>query len=142
VGIVRKGIVARKAPDHGAKKQQKKTDNTGQYKKYRPGIGPHLLDFRDKAHQTVTTETIATEKRLLGVGVGVDRGDRHKPTCDDGKPEGDRNHILERRPVCNGLDRSHSGTSSQDNVRVQAAKVATPFRKEYSTTQKFATPSD
>ena len=141
--IVGKGVIAQKAPDHGAEEKQKKTDDTGQYKKYWAGIGPHLLDFRNKSHQRIFTETNVTKRALLCVGIGVDRGDDHKPACHNGKGQCDRDRPLEGRPVANGKDRrrSHSGTSSQDNLRVRAANGATPFRKEYSMKNKFATPS-
>jgi hypothetical protein len=143
VGVIGKGVIAQKAPDHGAQEKQKKTDDTGQYEKYWPGIGPHLLDFRNKTHQRISTETNVTKKTLLGVGIGVDRGDNHKPACHNGKSQCNRDRPLEGRPVANGKDRrrSHSGTSSQDNLRVRAAEEATPFRKEYSTKCNFATPS-
>ena len=51
VGIMAEGILAQQTPHHGTEKEKKKTDDTGQYEKYRPGIGPHLFDFRDDPHQ-------------------------------------------------------------------------------------------
>lgn len=115
MGIVGKGIVSQKTPKHGAEEKQKKTDDTGQYKEYWSGIGPHLFDLRDKAHQGTATETDVTDEKLLGVGIGVDRRDGHKPAGNDGTAKCNGDRPLESRPVSNGEDsRSHSGTSSQE----------------------------
>ena len=113
------GILAQQTPHHGTEKEKKKTDDTGQYEKYRPGIGPHLFDFRDDPHQ----EFLKNDRHgNLLVGIGIDRRDGHKPASDNCKPESDRDCPLQRSPVTNGLNGSHSGTSSQDNVIVRAAK--------------------
>ena len=61
MGIVGEGVVSQKAPKHGAEEKQKKTDDTGQYEEYWPGIGPHLFDLRDKSHQSTMTETDVTD---------------------------------------------------------------------------------
>jgi hypothetical protein len=51
MGILAEGILAQQSPHHGTEEKKKKTDDSGQYEKYRPGIGPHFLDFRNKPHQ-------------------------------------------------------------------------------------------
>ena len=61
MGIVGKGVVSQKTPDHRSQKKQKKTDDSGQYEEYWPGIGPHLFDLRDKSHQSTMTETDVTD---------------------------------------------------------------------------------
>ncbi|EQD25689.1 MAG: hypothetical protein D084_Lepto4C00030G0002 [Leptospirillum sp. Group IV 'UBA BS'] len=119
MGIFAEGILPQEAPHHGTEEEKKKTDDTGQYEKYRPGIGPHLFDFRDDPHQEFLE---GDRHENLLVGVGIDGGDGHKPASNNRKPKGDRNCPLQRSPVSNGLNGSHSGTSSQDIVIVRAAK--------------------
>lgn len=50
MGVLAERIMAQKSPHHGAEEEKKKTDDSGQYKKYRPGIGPHFPDFRNDPH--------------------------------------------------------------------------------------------
>ena len=69
MGIMAEGILAQQTPHHGTEKEKKKTDDTGQYEKYRPGIGPHLFDFLDDPHQ----EFLKNDRHgNLLVGIGID----------------------------------------------------------------------
>jgi hypothetical protein len=62
-GIVLERIFSQQTPHHGTKKQEKKTDNPRQDKKYRPGIGPHFLDLGDDTHQRTSPERIVIKKK-------------------------------------------------------------------------------